>query len=346
MKFLLLIIVLKCIAIALSTNPILTGWKTYSGTTATWGGTSYKTDITGIYYTSTYVYVTGQGIPSYSIGPWQANPNSPSGQSWVYQFPLTPSVGAGTSNLITSLGQTGAWANGMAIYGPWDGYTYSGVWHRNALIFEGISFDQCYGHPDGSGVYHNHVVPTCLYNLNNSAVHSPIVGWSFDGYPIYGPYGYSNATNANSAIKLMVSGYATNAAMTNRNSLGNGTALSAANYGPSINTTYPLGSFIEDFVWAAANGDLDANNGRWCVTPEYPSGTYAYFTTTTSSLYPTFPFVFGKTYYGTNVSPNGKGISVPSGVTTYFSNTNNIEPQKFFLMISIVLALVSSKLFF
>ena len=31
-----------------------------------------------------------------------------------------------------------------------------------------------------NGVYHNHVVPVCLYNLNNSAVHSPIVGFIFD----------------------------------------------------------------------------------------------------------------------------------------------------------------------
>ncbi len=135
----------------------------------------------------------------------------------------------------------------------------------NLFIYkEGISFDSCYGHPDASGVYHNHVIPTCLYNLNNSAAHSPIVGFAFDGYPIYGPYGYTTANNANSAIKLMASGYALRSGMTARDKTSStGTTLTGTSIGPAVNTTYPLGSFIEDYEWAAANGDLDAKNGRW-----------------------------------------------------------------------------------
>jgi hypothetical protein len=31
--------------------------------------------------------------------------------------------------------QIGAWSNGIAIYGPYDGYTYNNVWHRNALYW-------------------------------------------------------------------------------------------------------------------------------------------------------------------------------------------------------------------
>jgi hypothetical protein len=34
------------------------------------------------------------------------------------------------------------------------------------------------------------------------------------------------------------------------------------------------------------------------VTPEYPSGTYAYFTTSNSTYYPLFPFVLGASYQG------------------------------------------------
>ena len=135
---------------------------------------------------------------------------------------------------------------------------------------------------------------TCLYNLNNSNAHSPIVGWAFDGYPIYGPYGYSNP-NATSSIKLITSGYALRGIAT-RTTLANGTTVSA---GPEVNSTYPLGSFLEDYMWQAGNGDLDACNGRWSVTPEYPQGTYAYYTTVNANMYPTYPFVFGSTYYGT-----------------------------------------------
>ena len=42
---------------------------------------------------------------------------------------------------------------------------------------------------------------------------------------------------------------------------------------------YPEGFFIEDFTHKEVNDNavLDKNNGRFCVTPEYPNGTYAYF---------------------------------------------------------------------
>ena len=49
--------------------------------------------------------------------------------------------------------------------------------------------------------------------------------------------------------------------------------------GPNVSTTYPLGYFREDyeFVAHAEPFYLDEHNGRFCVTPEYPNGTYAYF---------------------------------------------------------------------
>ncbi len=98
--------------------------------------------------------------------------------------------------------------------------------------------------------------------MNNSAVHSPIVGYAFDGFPIYGPYGYIDAYNASSGIRRMISGYILRSTLTTRNRLPNsGTVLSTANVGPNVNTTYPLGSFIEDYEFSI--GDLDDNNGRW-----------------------------------------------------------------------------------
>jgi hypothetical protein len=56
---------------------------------------------------------------------------------------------------------------------------------------------------------------------------------SLKGYPIYGPFGYSNATNQNSAIKRMVPGWQLRS-ITNRVSLYNGTALSSTLYGPAV----------------------------------------------------------------------------------------------------------------
>ena len=92
-----------------------------------------------------------------------------------------------------------------------------------------------------------------------SEYHSPIIGWAYDGNPIYGRYGYS--TPEGGTAKIMKSGYE---------------SVSKSNR-PSI-TNFPLGSFNEDFEFKG-NGDLDEHNGRFGITPEYPNGTYAYFAT-------------------------------------------------------------------
>ena len=81
--------------------------------------------------------------------------------------------------------------------------------------------------------------------------------------------------------------------------LGNTTRLN----GPST-TTYPVGTFIEDWVFTDASGTLDQNNGRFCVTPEYPNGTYAYFITVDSSGDPRFPYILGNNYYSLPLDSN------------------------------------------
>ena len=102
-----------------------------------------------------------------------------------------------------------------------------------------------------------------------SIFHSPIIGWAYDGNPIYGPYGFASRTGG--AIRLMKSSY----------------ELSLKESRPN----YPNGFFVEDYEFKG-NGDLDEHNGRYCVTPEYPNGTYAYFTTVdTTSIESTFPFI-------------------------------------------------------
>ena len=65
-----------------------------------------------------------------------------------------------------------------------------------------------------------------------------------------------------------------------------GCSMSASNQaGPAVSTAYPLGRYMEDndylgdhgYARARTHFDLDEYNGRWCVTPEFPNGTYAYF---------------------------------------------------------------------
>ena len=74
--------------------------------------------------------------------------------------------------------------------------------------------------------------------------HSPIIGWSYDGNPIYGPYGYSDPNNVQSGVRIINPSYTLNTSKVyNR---------------PSFSS----GFFIEDFDYTG-NGDLDRHNGRF-----------------------------------------------------------------------------------
>ncbi|MEY4431888.1 MAG: Synechococcus phage Bellamy, partial [Bacteroidota bacterium] len=141
----------------------------------------------------------------------------------------------------------------------------------------------------------------------SSESHSPILGWAYDGNPIYGPYGYSSLTGG--SIQIMKSGY----------------SLNISTYRPDT-SLYPEGFFVEDYVYQS-NGDLDEHNGRFCVTPEYPNGIYAYFATinpisvdSNSSFKnyrrPQFPYFIGNTFksrpidYNFNSSSNQDEIDL------------------------------------
>ena len=116
--------------------------------------------------------------------------------------------------------------------------------------------------------------------------HSPIIGWAYDGHPIYGPYGYADKEGG--AVRRIRSGY----------------SIQIPNERPST-SAFPSGLFVEDYVFVG-NGDLDRHNGRFCKTPEFPKGVYAYFCTFNDVqeasgpfngyLKPAFPYVIGNEY--------------------------------------------------
>ena len=78
-------------------------------------------------------------------------------------------------------------------------------------------------------------------------------------------------------------------------------------YKLNVSTTnrppFPNGFFIEDYVFDNS-GDLDEHNGRYCVTPEYPNGVYAYFLTVDSSGNGVFPYIVGKSYNSVPATSN------------------------------------------
>ena len=135
----------------------------------------------------------------------------------------------------------------------------------------------------------------------NSSAHSPIIGYAYDGNPIYGPYGYSDPLDPTSGIDRMTSWRIKNRL---RDSDGPDEA------------TYPLGTFIADYYYQHRFGSLDENNGRYCITPDYPNGVYAYFITINASSNPVYPYIIGERFYSIPVESNYNSainqLNVPS----------------------------------
>jgi len=208
-------------------------------------------------------------------------------------------------------------------------------WNRDAVPAEKLGFDCAKGHP-AMGNYHHHQNPSAfnldltvisnicdlyaadgLYAINVNE-HSPLIGFAYDGFPIYGAYGYANADGTGGIVRIK-SGYQLRNIST-RTVWADGTDVPD---GPAVSTTYPLGYFREDYEFVAHPGQadyLDVHNGRFCVTPEYPNGTYCYFTTVDQNHNSAYPYAVGPTFYG-NVTAS-KVTSIGEPVTTYTSSAS------------------------
>lgn len=327
--------------------------------------------IESIRVSANWVYVKGSGLPHYTMGPWYFDTNKtqlfvayPSQWEMLTRLPRQPAPAATRSN--TNFGPIAIWVNSAIIHNQLDAFYWNGTadidtnaegdeyWTRNARFAEGLTFDPAGAHQPSTGESHHHINPWALryemgdhmtYNAAThtyaeaatAPAHSPILGWSFDGYPIYGPYGYSTAMNASSGIRRMVSGYVPrdgNFGTTNLNTAGRATlpawaaraghGSSAANdaaTGPAVSTSFPIGWYLQDFDYLGDLGythgthfDLDDSNGRWCVTPEFPAGTYAYFIVIDAAGEPAYPYIIGRQYYGVKQGGN-YGAASTAGFT-------------------------------
>lgn len=333
-------------ALTAQTNPAITKWlinttgiqgRHYVSGNSTPITDAVEANVQSVKYSATSVYVATNGIPAYITGPFlDGNPSLATSQNAIFKFPLTPTpnTGAGTP---TTGGNIGIFINGVALFDYRDGVSWSttsqtvcggpirtctgnGVWNRDAVVAERGGFDCAKAHP-ANGNYHHHQNPSAFkldltvlstvcssYNSDGLYVidatkHSPLLGFAYDGYPIYGAYGYTG-TNGTGAITRMKSSYRTKSMTTRTN-------------GPAVSTTYPLGYFKEDYEFVAGTTSdyLDVHNGRFCVTPEYPNGTYAYFCTVDANHNSAYPYVVGPTFYG--VVSASKVTSITETTTTY-----------------------------
>jgi hypothetical protein len=291
---------------------LLSSWKKSTST----GYNGIQADVTGIYFTQNSVFISSNAIPSYSIGPWEDLDYVPSAQNVTYKFSFTPQENTGTKSKA-QVGIIGLWIDGVGMNNPDDGMSYKdlGVWNNLSPFHQIEKYDPCYGHVNRVGAYHNHINPICLYDSTDSSKHSPLLGYLFDSFPIYGPFGYLSPYDSSSSIKRISSSYRTRN-INDRTTLSNGTVLSSTYHGPAISSDYPLGFYLEDYEYVEGLGDLDRYNGRWCVTPEYPNGIYAYFITTDSNGDLVYPYTLARFYYGVVTGTNP--TSIPTRATKYF----------------------------
>lgn len=276
-------------------------------------------NVQSVAYNDSNVYIKATGLASYTMGPFPGNPATPTDRNRTVRLPLNPTANPGTKTTV-GLGPVGVMVNGVAFFDPRDNQSYNNanVWHQNANVFEASSFDTGPAHPapdmgnTSTGNYHYHQSPTALLTQldpGNTGQHaSPLIGFAFDGFPVYGPYGTQNA-DGTGAITRMKSGYSLKNMTTRTN-------------GPNT-TTVALGSYIEDFEYtgnpAADASVMDLYNGRFEINADYPSGTYAYHLTLNAAGTSVYPYIIGPSYYGIVDTGNfGAGnITVPGDVTFF-----------------------------
>ena len=301
-------------------------------------------------YSTNNVFIHTKGIPSYPTGPFlDGNPSQAEDQDAIFKFPLNPTQNSGTPT-ATTMGNIGVFINGVALFDYRDGVAWNPAtnslcggpgnppcpggpgatmdWNRDAILAEMSGFDCSKGHP-AMGNYHHHQNPSAfdldlnvvsticnLYDADglyaiDSTQHSPLIGFAYDGFPIYGSYGYAN-TDGTGGIVRIKSSYQL------KTTRGTGNVPSE--------TSWPLGTFREDYEYvnhSSQSDYLDEHNGRFCVTPEYPNGIYCYFTTVDSNWNSAYPYAVGPTFYG--VYQDRKVNLVDENTTVYDATLSTVE---------------------
>lgn len=148
----------------------------------------------------------------------------------------------------------------------------------------------------------------------NENKQSPILGWAYDGNPIYGSYILKN-----SKYEKVKSSYG-----------------DPIKIDPSLRPSgFEAGYFIQDYPFNRENGDLDEFNGRFAKTKEFPNGTYAYYVGLDYSGNPAYPYVIGNNFkYNPikdnfnnlfNQNSNLDGIDIIRNVGPYYINSSTSE---------------------
>ena len=243
--------------------------------------------------------ITSTGIPNHDFESTLGCCASEQNQEWT--IPLEPELSNADPVAAPERGAVAFTVTGVAIYGPEEGPGGDAV----ALEYEYFVEDRqavdlgiCGGHAGPGGEYHYHYDSNCMhwhedsqdiagYTLDSaSSVISKVIGFAFDGFPIYSSYEQDqsgNSVEVTSSYRLISgeNGY-------------NG---------------------IEDYVYVEDLSDLDECNGHFGSTSEIPEGTYHYHSTLTNGNgdlgFPYFPLCYKGTVNEDNYQSTDLGRGGP-----------------------------------
>jgi hypothetical protein len=151
-------------------------------------------DSVVISFTSKYLVMKSKNLPNHPTAVFpdrtryiDGNPNVIREQRNSWNIPLEPKENPKRIAMTMEnkqalpMGPIGVAVNGVVFFNPFDHIAEAdAVWR----------LDRCCGHPSPNSQYHYHKYPVCVNTpwSEDGERHSPLIGFAFDGYPIYGPY--------------------------------------------------------------------------------------------------------------------------------------------------------------
>jgi hypothetical protein len=145
-------------------------------------------DNVTVSFDQTSMIIHTHGLPNHPTGKFPGeNPSYIQEKNATYYIPLYPkenpqhvATDLHNQNHALPMGPIGIAANGVVFFNPFD----AGNNDASNIM------DYCCGHPAPDYTYHYHKYPICINSpwADEGKEHSPLLGWAFDGFPIYGPY--------------------------------------------------------------------------------------------------------------------------------------------------------------
>ena len=275
-------------------NSIWSTVVTGNNTAAAYQTNSFLTvDGLNVSFDTNNVYVQGENIINHTVdvqtnavgfGPIESQPVS-------YSLPVV-NLSADAGTFVHSAMPDYAVAvmvNGISLYNPKSTKSWNDQdsWHYNNGTIQNYNELSTYAHSTVNGLFHYHSAVPEILGLSqwDQSAHSDIVGWAFDGLPIYGPYGYA---------EYAADGTVVDSTVTNIKSpfkLRTGTR-------PTAPGGAYTGMFVEDYeldsALASSAGYTDKFNKRYGVTPHSPtSPIHFYVVTVDNDSKPMFPYAVG-----------------------------------------------------